>query len=280
MNLIIDSGATKANWTLADGSRIVMQAHTAGLHPLLMPDETLRALMLEARQRGITLPSHIHYYGTGCRSEQERERIAQLLRELFPTATTIDVQTDLLGAARASCGWTPGIVCILGTGSNACLYDGTQILTNRGGYGFILGDEGSGAAMGRQLLSDFLHDLLPPAIRTAFIERYQLNTDGIIEATYRRAAPSRFLASFAPFLLEYATDAHIRQIIEQQLTLFLQKCVRPYAAAIPVHFIGSIAWHFQAFVQEALQLQQLQLGTISADPMNGLIAFHQLPTAP
>ncbi|MDX1943239.1 MAG: hypothetical protein SFU99_21925, partial [Saprospiraceae bacterium] len=159
MNLIIDSGATKAKWALSEIGEAVQQVYTQGLHPLLMPEETMRLLMQEAQLKGITPSENIFYYGTGCKSEDARRRIHAILQESFPTATRVEVDTDVFGAARALCQHDPGIACILGTGSNSCFYDGERILANKGGHGFILGDEGSGAALGKQLMADLKAEL-------------------------------------------------------------------------------------------------------------------------
>ncbi len=278
MNLIIDSGATKANWTLVSQLRINTQVHTQGLHPLLMPDETLRALAQEAHQRGIQGASSIFYYGTGCKVESSRQRLTVILRQVFPKAEIVEVNTDLLGAARALCQRAPGIACILGTGSNSCAYDGEKITENKGGYGFILGDEGSGAAMGKQLMADFLNGQIPLHLQKHLIEKYNLTPTEVIEATYRRPAPSRFLASFAPFLQMHSDEPYLQKLIDDQFCTFLEKYVLGYADAqkIPIHFVGSIAWHFKPFVEAALQKYNLTTGTFLSDPMEGLIKFHCL----
>ncbi len=277
MNLVIDSGATKANWTLADGNAISLQVQTQGLHPLLMPDETLRALAQEAHQRGIKAPRHIFYYGTGCKVESSRQRLQSVLRQVFPDATSVAVETDLLGAARALCQRAAGIACILGTGSNSCYYDGKQIVDNKGGYGFILGDEGSGADLGKQLMSDFLNAQIPPDLHQKLVAQYGLTPADVIEATYRRPAPSRFLATFAPFLLENMEAHYIKALVNVRIMAFLTKYVLAYRAAAqtPVHFTGSIAWYFRAQVEAALQKLQLQPGSFLPDPMEGLVRFHQ-----
>ncbi len=276
MNLIIDSGATKANWTLADQQEIQLQIQTQGLHPLLMTDENLRALSEEARQRGINKLDHIFYYGTGCKVESSRQRLNAILQQVFPEANRVEVDTDLMGAARALCQRSPGVACILGTGSNSCFFDGENITQNRGGYGFILGDEGSGAAMGKDLMADFLNKQIPGHLQEKLIEKYQLTSTEVIESTYRRPAPSRYLASFAPFLLENIKEDYVLQLVENQISIFLKRYILVYEGAreIPVHFTGSIAWHFKPFVEKALQQLDLQRGTFLPEPMPGLVNYH------
>lgn len=277
MNLIIDSGATKANWTLANRQEIQLQIHTQGLHPLLMTDENLRVLSEEARQQGINKADHIFYYGTGCKVESSRQRLGAILQQVFPEAGRVEVDTDLMGAARALCQRAPGVACILGTGSNSCLFDGENITQNRGGYGFILGDEGSGAAMGKDLMADFLNKQIPVHLHEKLIEKYQLTSTEVIESTYRRPAPSRYLASFAPFLLEHIKENYVLQLLEKQISTFLKRYVLAYEGChqVPIHFTGSIAWHFKPFVEKALQQLDLQKGTFLPEPMPGLVKYHE-----
>lgn len=276
MNLIIDSGATKANWTLAHQQEIQLQVHTQGLHPLLMPNETLRALSEEARRRGISSASNIFYYGTGCKVESSRQRLRIILQQVFPKANRVEVDTDLMGAAQALCQRAPGVACILGTGSNSCLFDGEKITQNNGGYGFILGDEGSGAAIGKDLMADFLNKQIPGHLREQLIEKYKLTSAEIIESTYRRPAPSRYLASFAPFLLENIEEDYIHNLVKKQFVAFLKKYILTYdhVREIPVHFTGSIAWYFRSYVELALDQFHLQKGIFLPEPMEGLVQFH------
>lgn len=276
MNLIVDSGATKANWSLSEHGRLVHQVQTPGLHPLLMPDEILNSLVQEAQQQGITSAKNVFYYGTGCKAESSKHRLGVILRQHFPMATVVEVDVDVLGAARALCQHEPGIACILGTGSNSCFYDGKNIINNKGGHGFILGDEGSGAALGKRLLADFLNHQIPEELHQNLIEKYQLVPSEVIESTYRRPNPSRYLASFAPFLLGHQENSYVRQLIENQMAIFLERYVIAYEHVfeIPIHFVGSIAWHFKSFVEVALQKYNLKTGIFLSDPMEGLIKFH------
>lgn len=277
MKLIIDSGATKANWTLADQYIVQYQAYTQGIHPLLMSDDAMRTIAEEAQKKGIRAPTSIFYYGTGCKVESSQIRIKKILQQVFPKAADIEVATDLLGAARALCQHSPGIACILGTGSNSCYYDGKNIVQNKGGFGFILGDEGSGAALGKDLMAAYLNEELPAAIRTALEKVYSLSPEALIEATYRQPAPSRYLAKFATFMLQNQADTLIRQIIQQQFELFIRKYILAYPQAknLPIHFIGSIAWHFRPFIEAILKKTALLAGNFLNEPMEGLLAYHQ-----
>ncbi len=277
MQLIIDSGATKANWTLADQRIIQHQVYTQGIHPLLMSDETMRSIAEEAQKKGITSPASIFYYGTGCKVESSQIRIKKVLQQAFPNAANIEVATDLLGAARALCQHSAGIACILGTGSNSCYYDGENMVQNKGGFGFILGDEGSGAALGKDLMAAYLNEELSSAIKIALEKEYSLSPEALIEATYRQPAPSRYLAKFAAFMLKNQQDTLIHQIIQQQFELFIRRYILPYpqSGSLPIHFIGSIAWHFRPFIETILKKTGLRAGNFLNEPMEGLLNYHQ-----
>ena len=188
---------------------------------------------------------------------------------------TIEVHSDMLAAARALCGRRPGIACILGTGSNSCYYDGRELRANVPPLGFILGDEGSGAVLGRLLVGDLLKGQLAPALREAFVQDYGLSTADIIERVYRRPFANRFLASFAPFLARHREDAGIHRLLVDAFRAFLTRNVMHYDwQHLPAHFTGSIALHFQPELREAAASVGVQVGQVLASPMEGLIHYH------
>lgn len=276
MHLIIDSGGTKALWVWAEGTREVARASTRGIYPYFMSEEEIAATGASAREKTAAEAISIYYYGTGCKAENSRHHIARGLKKAFPDAFNILVDTDLLGAARALCQSQPGIVCILGTGSNSCSYDGTGITANHGGFGYVLGDEASGASLGKNLLSGYLNNELSPAVTQAMRETYHPNPDAILEAVYRKEAPNRYLAGYAPFLLEHIEDTTIRRIVDNQFNSFLLRYIvnYPNSDSLPVHFLGSVAWHFQGVMRECLQQNNLKAGNFLIDPMEGLVRFH------
>lgn len=277
MNLIIDSGATKALWAIARHGEMVQKIYTRGLHPLLMPNETMHTLALEAREQCSENITRIFFYGTGCKLDSAKERVKSILQAVFPQAAMVEVNTDMLGAARALCQREPGIACILGTGSNTCFFDGVKIIDNKGGHGFILGDEGSGAALGKQLMIDFLNDAIPANIRAALMNEHQVSDEKIIESVYRQPMPSRFLATYAPFLLKYSDIDYVKNLIDNQLDTFLKKyvLVYPEAKEITVNFAGSIAWHFRPFLEINLKKYGLRGKVYLREPMEGLIKYHE-----
>jgi len=276
--LIIDSGATKADWSLMQAGELVSEFKTPGIPPFFMSDEEISAqLAVIATQLGDTVDG-IFFYGTGCKAESSRKRLHTAFSAAFPSAAAIEIETDVLGAARALCGRQAGIACILGTGSNSVWYDGAQVLQNSGGYGYILGDEGSGAVLGRELIIAWLNRELPAELEQAFDAEYGLSRDAVIERVYRGETPSRFLAGFTPFLSAHLVSAFVQELLQRQFHLFIRRCVLPYpdARRLPVHFTGSVAYYFRGVLEGVLSEAGLQAGTFLAAPMEGLRAFHRI----
>lgn len=276
MHIIIDSGGTKALWVWAEGSQEQGRTLTKGIHPYFMNEAEIAEVAQQARAQGPQGVAALFYYGTGCKAASARQRIEAGLRKAFPEVAAVQVDSDLLGAARALCQTAPGIACILGTGSNTCLYDGHDMVSNKGGFGFILGDEGSGAAMGKMLMAAYLNEELAPATHDALTQTFGLSTDHIIEAVYRQPAPNRYLAAFAPFILDHLYDPTLKNIADYQIRSCLRRYVAPYAGSdtLPVHFTGSVAWHFRELVQQVTLELGLHPGIFLPDPSEGLLKFH------
>jgi N-acetylglucosamine kinase-like BadF-type ATPase len=228
-------------------------------------------------RRRIPEPANeVHFYSTGCKAEEQRRRMHQLLRLMFQEAEVVNVETDLLAAARSMAQRLPGIVCILGTGSNACRYDGTQIVETSGGLGFILGDEGSGAGIGKDLIRSFLNREMPEALRDEFQHQYHLTRDNILQAVYQLPYPNRFLATFAPFASEHRDEFSTQNLLDRQFRLFFERSVLLLEESrdLPVHFVGSVAYHFQEEIARNAQPYGLQLANFQQDPMLGMIRYH------
>lgn len=273
MILIADSGSTKTDWCLDNGTTI----HTQGINPFhqsadiiqhILTNELLPQLPEEVRIH------EIHFYGAGC--TPEKSAILQaILHTLFPQAT-VTVNSDLLGAARALCGHQKGIACILGTGSNSCYYNGEQIIQNISPLGYILGDEGSGAVLGKRLVGDCLKNQLPPEICKAFLEAFALTPATIIEKVYRQPQANRFLASLTPFLSTHREVPQIHNLLVSSFMDFFQRNVIQYPHQnTPVHFVGSIAWYFKEEVKEAAKAFGLQIGNFIQSPIKELRKYHQ-----
>ena len=221
-------------------------------------------------------PSAIYYYGAGCSSPERNKRVEDALHRAFP-GSEVHVEHDLLSAARAVCGRKPGIACILGTGSNTCLYDGTKIIDNVPSLGFLLGDEGSGAYMGKLLIKAFLYRELPDELAQSLKNTYNLTKDGILDALYSSPVPSRYMATFAKFMYEKRKSPVIREMIYENFEEFFERHVVKYKGhmELPVNFVGSIAYYFSDILKQAGKKYGLHIETIIQSPSEGLIKYHQ-----
>ena len=277
MILIADCGSTKTDWVLHDSNSIVTRVKTQGLNPTLQDSEEIYNILKEELTDKISsdAPDTIYFYGAGCAYESANERMRTALSKIFITKK-IEINSDLLAAARALCGHEEGIACILGTGSNSCLFNGKKIIENTPSLGYILGDEGSGAYLGRQLVSDCIKKQLPATICKKFLTQYNLTVAGILERVYHEPLPNRYLASFAPFLAENRNNAEIKELLKQCFTLFFQRNTMIYRRSwLPIHIVGGIGITFANELKETAESLGLSIGNIVESPMNGLIEYHK-----
>ena len=277
MILIADSGSTKTDWVLHNGTDIVARVKTQGLNPPQQCAEDIYGILLAelAGQIKTDAPETIYFYGAGCAYETANNRMSRALEKFF-TTKNIHIHSDLLAAARALCGHEEGIACILGTGSNSCLFDGEKIIDNTPSLGYILGDEGSGAHLGRQLVSDCIKKQLPTELREKFMNQYNLDVAGILERVYRSPLPNRWLASFTPFLSENRKNAHIHALLKHCFTQFFQRNTMVYRRSwLPIHIIGGVGINFANEIKETAESLGLSIGNIVESPMKGLIEYHK-----
>lgn len=279
IKLIADAGSTCVEWgAISDGYPDYIQFQTEGVNALLSDIDTLKDRFNEAASH-IDAPDavrEVFYYGAGCATPQICNKIKDVLVETFPSAA-IFVDSDLLGAARSLFGNKKGIACILGTGSNSCRYDGKNIAEQIPSLGFILGDEGSGAALGKRLLGDAFKKQLPENILQKFSDKYSLELPEILNRTYREQAPNRFLASLTPFIKENLWNPYIYSLVLQELTTFVKRNVAMYKGAhsMEIGFTGSIAHHFEKILREAACSQGYRVSKITQSPLPGLIDYHK-----
>ena len=216
----------------------------------------------------------MHFYTAGVVTTAIKTGLEEFLGRCFKV-TEVEVQNDLVASARAACGHEPGIAVIMGTGSNSCYYDGEQIVQNVSPLGYILGDEGSGAVLGKRLVGDCLKNQLPQDICNAFLETFGLTPSTIIEKVYRQPQANRFLASLTPFLSAHREVPQIHELLVSSFTDFFHRNVMQYPYQdTPVHFVGSIAWHFKEEVQEAAQLLGIHTGKFIQSPIGELQKYH------
>ncbi len=247
IKLIADSGSTKAEWCLLEGKK-KKTIITQGISPYFLTTQQIQELLQKELKPKVknSLPAEIYYYGTGCSNPANVKSIKTALQNVFGKIK-ITVDHDLMGAARALCGNGQGVACILGTGSNSCYFNGRRIVKNSPGLGFILGDEGSGAYLGRKVVQHFLYNTFDPDLMDRFNAKYNTNAVEILEAVYKGPLPNRYLASFTGFLVENRGHYMIENIIEDSFNEFFFNHLYKYKESWthPIHFIGSVAFGFK-----------------------------------
>ena len=253
-----------------------IEVQTMGLNPFHVSDNEIRGVLSHdlLPQLGDVKVDAVYFYGSGVRPEVEG-RVEGLLRESFPDAQTVQAHSDLLGACRALCGDKAGIACILGTGANSCVYDGTQVVHNTPALGYILGDEGSGAVLGKHLLHDLYTGVLPHNLRITFEKEMGLELSEIINKVYREPQANRFLASLSEFIHRHLDEEGIRQLVYNTFSDFVNYHISRYGRRdLPLSFVGSIAYYYQEQLQLIVQMLGYHMGTILKSPLQGLVAYH------
>jgi len=275
MILIAESGSTKTEWCTLTEGKTPYKFLTDGINPLLHSEETVRR-NIKNQLPDIFLNNkyeYIAFYGAGCISENHKNIIRNILAECFNTR--VFVENDLLAAARSLFNDKPGIACILGTGSNSCLYDGKSIIQNVKPLGYILGDEGSGSALGKAFLSDYLKNLVPSALASQFHEYCKLSYEEIMAKVYKNESPSRFLASTSLFLYQHKQEEYIYNLVYSNFTQFLERAVKQYPyKEYPIGFTGSVAYYYNDILHDVFQDSDIAIKSIIKSPMEGLISYH------
>jgi glucosamine kinase len=277
VKLIADSGATKAEWCLLKNGR-KKTLFTQGISPYFLNTEQIYQLLekeLKPRLRKEEI-HEIYYYGTGCANPLNARSVKKALSKAFSGAK-VEVTHDLMGAARALCGRDKGVACILGTGANSCYYNGKKILKNSPGLGYVLGDEGSGAYLGKKVVQYYLYGTFDDELRGRFDLTYMTNASEILENVYKKPLPNRYLAGYARFLADNRGHYMIENIIEDGLNdfFFTHLCKYREAWSLPIHFAGSIAFGFKDVLQQLCNSYEFELGRVMKNPMEGLIEYHR-----
>ncbi len=274
--LIADSGFTKTDWRIVDEAGDISQARTAGINPYYQSEAEMLKEIQSLHSQVPDRIDQIYYYGTGCSSATNRDKIAGLLARYYPHAE-IDVNHDLLAAARSLCGDQPGIACILGTGTNSCLYDGRKITANVPSLGWAIADEGGGTYLGKMLVTDYYRKDMPEHLRKIFKARFELTKDGFLTKIYQEPMPGRFLASFAKFINEHLSDPYMYNLVYTAFKTFITKNVAKYEGyqELPVHFTGSVAYYFGNLLRKVAAEEGIHVKHITEHPIAGLTLFHQ-----
>ncbi|MDD6141453.1 MAG: ATPase [Bacteroidales bacterium] len=278
MILIADCGSTKIDWCVVENGEVKKQVFTSGINALLMTEEQIReSLALELAQEVAEFEiESVYYYGAGCLFDDICANVRRAIAANVPTAKTIEVHSDLVAAARALCGDREGIACILGTGSNSCFWDGEKIADNVSPLGYILGDEGSGAVLGKLLVGDVLKKQLPEELCEKFLKEYELDRQKIIESVYKRPAANRFLASLSPFLSKNIEEPAIHRLVLNAFKSFFVRNIENYKdyKNYAVSFVGSVAYYYREVLEEAAKAVDIKIGTVIKSPMEGLVKYH------
>jgi len=278
MILIADGGSTKTDWRLIKEGREYKQVQTSGFNPYLLGSDEIESILWKELQPYIDniAVNAVYYYGAGCSTPVKIMIVESAFEKLFPNAS-LYVSHDLLAASHALCGDEEGIAAILGTGSNSCYYNGKDISEGIFSLGYFFGDEGSGAYLGKQLITAYLHNELPEEIEKLFRETYPMSHESILDSVYTKPAPSRFLASFSRFINENRDHPYIYNLITEAFRKFYkyQICCYSRHKDVPVHFVGSVAYHYG----DILTLIGLEFGITTGKfvkaPIDGLVVYHQ-----
>lgn len=277
LKLIVDSGATKAEWRLIGKNKPSKSYLTPGITPYQMDTPAIVELLRSSLPAALfSKPiAQVFYYGTGCKTKAKAQVVKKALQQVFDAAE-INVTHDLMAAAIATCGNQPGIACILGTGSNSCQFNGSRIVKNSPGLGYVLGDEGSGAYLGIRVVRHYLYGMFDKTLMLAFEEQFATSRDEILQKVYREAMPSRYLAGFSRFLSEHRGHFMIENIIEDGIRDFFNQHLNSYELSqkIPIHFVGSIAYFFRDKIDELCLEYGFNRGVIIQQPMTGLLKYH------
>lgn len=277
IKLIADSGSTKTKWMMYIHGEIV-SCETQGIHPSFLSDEGIAKIIQEELPLNFKQNiSHLFFYGTGCAEEGRKNRVQNVLENIF-TSAHVEVHSDLLGAARACCHQRAGIVAIIGTGSSVCQFNGREIEYIRPSLGYLLGDEGSGNYLGRKMLSDFFTDVMPSHLAEELKKEYDVSRTTVLDGLYSQPFPNRYLASFFPFLYDHKETSYVKSLVKNGFQeLFTHHINKLYhKTKLPVHFNGSVAFLFQDILMEVARANQIELGEIIKEPREQLVVFHKL----
>lgn len=272
-HLIIDAGSTKTEWVLVADGLSIERFVLGGFNPNYSDSNVLREMVW---QNLTTIPDdldEIHYYGTGCGLETNKELVSAVLKSRFPGAA-IEVDTDMMGAAKALFGTQNGIACILGTGVNSCLYNGERVVDQAVSLGFIIGDEGSGCHIGKKLTRAYFYGLMPPKVKLQFEEYYHLKINDFIHNVYHGKESSRYLAGFTRFAGEHQDEPFIHQLLKDCFYDFISVFIQRYDGCKqqPIGLVGSVAYHFQSILNECFEEKCLTISKVMKSPMDGLIS--------
>ena len=278
MRLIADSGSTKTAWCVISGNQRVKDITTKGINPFYQTEEEIEAELKNTLCQeigGENKINSVYFYGAGCADSQINNKLAKTLQQVLKSDKA-EVSSDMLGAARGIFKRQKGIACIMGTGSNSAYYDGNEIVKSIPAGGFIIGDEGSGAVLGKTLIADYIKNQMPENILAEFKKFYNGTYLDVVNHVYKQPFPNRWLANFTKFMYEKREDDYIHNMIVNSFTLFFNRNIKQFDSwkDMEVGFVGSIAYYFEKELKEAAQKCEITVSEIYQNPIEGLIEYH------
>ena len=274
--IIVESGATKSEWRVLErGGKEVKRFFRAGMNVSTMRMEDVQATLAEAVGReGLMNAGGFYLYTAGIVTPEVRRMVEGLLRDHFRIGE-VDIQNDLTGAARAACGHEPGIAAILGTGSNTCFYDGEQLTQKVYSGGYVIGDEGSGASLGKRFLADYIKGLVPEPLATDFAREFDASYASIVQGVYRSASPSGYLGSLAPMILRHYDHPYAKDLVDRNFQDFIDRSLLRYdVAAYPVGIVGGFGWACRDILRPLCEKAGIRISRFIQAPIEGLCAYH------
>ncbi len=276
MKLIVDAGSTKIEWVLLGDGNEVKRFITRGFNPNYGKIIDFINILYKELPMDFPVVDAVYYYGSGCGNESARQEMQQILKVRFEEASEVFVTHDLIGTCHAVLGHQKGIACILGTGANSCVFDGSEITHQAVSLGYLVGDEGSGCYIGRKLTRAYFYELMPAELKLEFDHTYHLNIKEFIDKVYHQPAASKYLAGFTKFAGDHVDHPFIQNLVKGCFADFVKVFLLRYeeCSALPVGFVGSVAYHFQGLLQECLASEGLTMGKVMRSPMDGLIQLY------
>lgn len=280
--ILAESGSTKTDWRIIKNDKVIYNAKTSGVNPYLQKDVDIEKILNKEfpAECGMTARRSVVFYGAGVSKPQNNARLSAVLQKFFGTSS-VSVMTDMLGAARALCGNKKGVVCILGTGSNSCYYDGQDITDQQASLGYLAGDEGSGNHLGKKVLQYYAYKTFDEELMASFEQEWGTDLGSILTQLYSHPFPNRYLASFVKLLTGNRGHFMVENIVEDAFTTFFNKHIFKYRQTWkgPVHFAGSVAYEFRDVIAEMCHQYEIELGQIVQAPMDALVHYHTSRTA-
>jgi len=276
--LIADSGSTKTEWALITKQQVLLRFQTKGINPYFLNEKQIQHLLstecLPYLSKYLNLLQAVYFYGAGCSTKENKLKLIHSIRNVFQIEE-VHIWHDILGAARATCKKNKGIVGILGTGSNACVYSGLKIIQSAVSYGYLFGDYGSGAHIGKTFVQHYCDNTLPKELKIEF-EKAGYNAEKILEGVYQNPMPSRFLASIFPFVIKHKQHSFVKELIENSLKKYFEIQLLPIITEkYDLHFVGSVAYILKEDLNDIAKQYNLSLVNVVKNPMDGLIEYHQ-----